>query len=72
MKVEGKVPKRLFRYKELSDYLSTPVGTLRNMVCYRKIPYKKIGGRIYFDKKSIDRWLDKMQEMEPLKESVVE
>lgn len=60
------VEKRLFRIKDLSGYLSIPISTLRKMCCYRKIPYRKLSGRIYFDKNLIDEWVNQLVLVEPV------
>jgi len=44
--------------KELSARLGLPVGTLRNWVSERKIPFTKVGGRTLFDPREIERWLE--------------
>lgn len=33
-------------------------GTIKNMVCQKKIPHKKIGGRVIFKKVDLHKWMD--------------
>lgn len=48
-----------FSINELSLYLKRSPGALRNLVLRRRIPYRKPGGRILFDKSEIDEWIKK-------------
>ncbi|MFH1367934.1 MAG: helix-turn-helix domain-containing protein [Elusimicrobiota bacterium] len=51
--------KRLLNITEASEYLGIKKNTLYGWVCYRKIPYVKIGRLLKFDKHDIDKWIDK-------------
>jgi excisionase family DNA binding protein len=42
---------------ELSKYIKRSTGATRNLVLRRKIPYRKVGGRLLFDKDEIDKWI---------------
>jgi excisionase family DNA binding protein len=48
---------RYIGIKELSGYLSVPIGSLYVMVCEKRIPYLKIGRRLKFDLQEIEQWL---------------
>lgn len=43
--------------KEAAYRLNITVGTLRNWVSAKKIPYKKANGKLLFDSAEIDSWL---------------
>ncbi len=49
--------RRYLGISELSDYLGVTKGTLYAWVCYRKIPFLKIGRLVKFDKQRIDQWV---------------
>jgi excisionase family DNA binding protein len=44
--------------KQLAQHLSMSVSAVTNLRTY-KIPYYKLGGRIYFKKEEIDEWIEK-------------
>lgn len=44
--------------EEASAYLSTSVGSIRNMVYRGQLPAKKLGNRLRFKKIDLDRLLD--------------
>ncbi len=46
-------------YGEVAEYLSVAVGTVRNWVSARKIPYSKRSGMVRFKRGEIDAWLAK-------------
>ena len=48
--------RRYLNINELSDYIGIPKGTLYAWVCYKKIPYVKIGRLVKFDLRAIDAW----------------
>jgi excisionase family DNA binding protein len=53
-------------YRGLAAYLKTAEGTLRHDVMARRIPFIKIGVRVRFSKREIDKWLEsKSQGAEP-------
>jgi len=44
--------------KQLAQHLGISVSAVTNLRTY-KIPYYKLGGRIYFKKQEIDEWIQK-------------
>jgi excisionase family DNA binding protein len=56
-----KIPelRRLITAKEASQYLSLSTDTVYRLASLKKLPYLKIGGRILFDIKALDRWVEK-------------
>ena len=56
-----KIPelKRLITAKEASQYLSLSTDTIYRMAASKKLPYLKIGGRVLFDLKALDQWVDR-------------
>ncbi len=55
-----KIPelRRLITAKEASQYLGISVDTIYHMASRRKLPYLKIGDRVLFDLKALDRWVE--------------
>ncbi len=75
-----KIPelRRLITAKEASQYLSLSTDTVYRMASLKKLPYLKIGDRVLFDVKALDRWIEthmirekgwKREELKPSKES---
>jgi excisionase family DNA binding protein len=56
-----KIPelKRLITAKEASQFLSLSTDTVYRMASMKKLPYLKIGDRVLFDVKALDRWIEK-------------
>ena len=56
-----KIPelRRLITAKEASQYLSLSTDTIYRMASSKKLPYLKIGDRVLFDVKTLDRWVEK-------------
>ncbi|MGQ9507786.1 MAG: helix-turn-helix domain-containing protein [Thermodesulfobacteriota bacterium] len=56
-----KIPelRRLITAKEAGQYLSLSTDTIYRMASEKKLPYLKIGGRVLFDIKALDRWIVK-------------
>jgi len=56
-----KIPelRRLITAKEASQYLSLSTDTIYRMASLKKLPYLKIGGRVLFDVKALDHWIEK-------------
>lgn len=52
------INKRLLTPKEVSEYLGISVKGIYNMVYRRQIPFVKIGGRLKFDIRDIDNWIE--------------
>jgi hypothetical protein len=46
----------LLTVKQLSEYIPRSSGAIRNLVLRQKIPYRKCGGRLMFEKTEIDQW----------------
>jgi len=69
-----KIPelRRLITAKEASQYLSLSTDTVYRMASLKKLPYLKIGGRILFDVKTLDHWIEKhmIREKEGKKEEL--
>ena len=42
---------------QTSNYIGRSPGAIRNLVMRRKIPYRKVAGRLVFLKDEIDKWL---------------
>jgi len=49
--------RRYLGIRDCSEYLGVTRGTLYAWVCYRKIPYIKVGRLVKFDIKAIEEWL---------------
>ena len=56
-----KIPelRRLITAKEASQYLSLSTDMIYRMASLEKLPYLKIGDRVLFDVKALDRWIEK-------------
>ncbi len=56
-----KIPelRRLITAKEAAQYLSLSIETVYRMASQKKLPYLKIGDRVLFDLKALDRWIEK-------------
>ncbi|MCX8117206.1 MAG: helix-turn-helix domain-containing protein [Desulfobacterota bacterium] len=56
-----KIPelRRLITAKEASQYLSLSTDTIYRLASAKKLPYLKIGDRVLFDLKALDRWIEK-------------
>ena len=42
---------------ELAEYIKMSKSFIYKRVCYKTIPFKKIGSRTMFDKEQIDQWV---------------
>lgn len=49
---------RLWDIKTTALMLSVPLGTLRDWVYKRRIPFKKIGNLVRFDPRELRSWID--------------
>ncbi len=49
--------RRYLTVKEVSDYTGLAEGTLYNMVSERRIPHRKLGRLVKFDRHELDKWL---------------
>lgn len=56
-----KIPelRRLITAKEAGQYLSLSTDTIYRMASMKRLPYLKIGDRVLFDLKALDRWIEK-------------
>ncbi|MCM8772761.1 MAG: helix-turn-helix domain-containing protein [Candidatus Omnitrophica bacterium] len=57
--MSNEIRKRLLTIKEASEYLGISVRGLYLMVYRRQIPFVKLGGKIRFDVKKLDEWIEK-------------
>lgn len=71
-----------FVVEEVAKYLRCSVSGVRNLVRDRKIPFYRIGNRLFFKKSSIDLWINNQEfsnmhdcnyetKIKPLKSEVV-
>lgn len=42
----------------IADYLDTTVRNIRHLVATRQIPVTKLGGKLRFDRRRIDQWMN--------------
>jgi excisionase family DNA binding protein len=56
-----KIQKRLLTIEETSEYLSISPKGLYNMVYRREIPFVKIKGKLRFDIREIDNWIEEQK-----------
>lgn len=61
MEVDGKPTKQYFIVNQLSNYLNRSPGAIRNLVLRRAIPFRKVAGRLLFDRDEIDLWIKKSE-----------
>lgn len=59
--------KELCNIKELSNYLKISVSEIRKLVREKRIPHFRVGNRIMFDLKSVNSWVEKLEEKESKK-----
>ena len=50
--------KRLLNINEMSEYVGISPGSLYVWVSRGRIPHVKIGRKLMFDKRTIDKWID--------------
>ncbi|TMQ13030.1 MAG: helix-turn-helix domain-containing protein [Deltaproteobacteria bacterium] len=49
---------RYVNYKQAAEYLAVPVGTLRSLVCHKRIPHVRLGPRsVKFELAELDQWI---------------
>lgn len=58
---------RFFNKPQLADYIGISVHTVNALVSQKRIPYIKLGRRVLFDSRDIDKWMDE-HKVEPLSE----
>ena len=56
MKPDYPIP--LLTVAELSEWLRVKASTIRKKVCYKKIPFIKVGRRVLFRRNDIEKWLE--------------
>ena len=44
---------------EVANYLRKSPGAIRNLVLRRRIPFRKLAGRLLFRKSEINAWIDR-------------
>ncbi len=56
-----KIPelRRLITAREAGQYLSLSTDTIYRLASHKRVPYLKIGGRILFDVKALDHWIER-------------
>lgn len=59
------VTKERMTTSDCSAYLSRSPGAIRNLVNRRRIPFRRVGGRLLFLKSEIDRWIDEAPGIRP-------
>ena len=61
-----KIQKRMLNFDELADYIGLRPQTIRNKYYAGEfpIPAKKIFSKVLWDKKDVDRYLDKLQKID--------
>ncbi len=47
--------------QDAAEYLGFAVHTLYGWTSQRRIPFVKIGGRVRFDKRKLDQWLEQFE-----------
>ena len=50
--------------QQTAEYLGFSVQTLYGWTSQRRIPFLKIGGRLRFDKRKLDRWIEQFEHEE--------
>jgi hypothetical protein len=48
----------LWNVKKTAEYLDRSQGAVRNLVLRRKIPFRKVGGRLMFLEEEIKSWVN--------------
>lgn len=51
-------PTPLLEVPDLSRWLRLKQSTIRKMVCYKRIPFIKIGRRVFFRRTDIEKWIE--------------
>jgi excisionase family DNA binding protein len=54
---EATVNRKMITIREAAQYLGRTVPALRAMIHRREIPFKRIGRRVFFELKELDRWI---------------
>ena len=53
----GDYPIPLLTVQDVAHWLRRNQATIRKWVCYKRIPYLKVGRSVCFDRTDIERWL---------------
>ena len=53
--------RRFLNIEEAAEYLGFSVHTLYGWTSQRRIPFLKIHGRVRFDKRKLDTWLEQFE-----------
>ncbi len=64
--------KRYVSVKEVSKYTSLPIKSLYELACTGRIPSIKIGSRVLFDLKDIDRLMASLKRTNNQEENIVD
>jgi excisionase family DNA binding protein len=51
------IKKRFLNFRELQEYTNLPVGTLRQYIAERRLPYYRPGRILLFKTDEVDAWL---------------
>ena len=51
-----------FDIQELSSYLNCSVAKIRDLVKNNKIPFYRIGSKLFFKKSSIENWISSQEQ----------
>ena len=61
-------PNEIMNYREVSEYLRTPLATLYSMVHRHEIPHIRLSARgVRFRRSDLERWLDERANREVLR-----
>ena len=58
--------KEICNIKDLSDYLKISISEIRKLVREKRIPNFRLGNRIMFDIKKINKWIENIEEKEKI------
>lgn len=56
--------KEICNIKELSIYIKTSIPEIRKLVREKKIPHFRVGNRIKFDIREVNKWIENLQQKE--------
>lgn len=57
----GSRTRRYTDIEGIAEHLALTVRHVRRMVLERRIPHRKVGGRLRFDIDEVDEWMDSMR-----------
>lgn len=61
----AKAQKEHFYTDGCADFLERSPGAIRNLVMRRKIPFRKVGGRLMFIRAEIEDWIENAPGLKP-------